>query len=51
MGPSRAGLSRRAKLTVGHAFSAPTTTTQGPHGREGHIAQAKAARSAEISSK
>ncbi|KZP18222.1 hypothetical protein FIBSPDRAFT_1046284 [Athelia psychrophila] len=49
MGPVRAGLSRRAKLTVGHAFSAPTTSSQGPHGREGRLAQAKAARSAEIS--
>lgn len=51
MTKSRAGLSRKAKVTVGHSFRSATTSAQGPRGREERIAKAQAVRNAEISSK
>lgn len=50
MGPQRSGLSRKAKVTFGNAFAAPTTLTQGPDGRAQRIAKTQASRNAEISS-
>ncbi|KAF7975664.1 hypothetical protein HWV62_8751 [Athelia sp. TMB] len=46
---ARSGLSRRTKVSIGRTFAAPTTSSQGPHGREDRLALANATRNAEIS--